>query len=238
MRLNETLIVIPYRNRGDERRGRNLRLVLDHLNPLACVTVMNDGGSGQDQFNRSRSYNRGVVAAQYGGFKTIIFNEADMIVPHHQLEKAVRAAAEGPGLVIPFTERRELDDETTDLYSQTKTDPFLLEPERTFKDGFSIGAVNVVSMETMKEVGQWDETFSGSWYDDNAMFRAFTIATGDADWIKGPSVHLWHMPAFGGDHLTTEDVAATQRNKDRYENQYLKARSAHDIRTLTAGGTL
>lgn len=238
MRLNETLVVIPYRNRGDERRTRNLRLVLDHMNPLACVTVMSDGGRDRDQFNRSRAYNRGVVAARHGGFTSIIFCEADMIVPHDQLAKGVREALASPGLVVPFTERRELSDEWTDVFSQTGSDPFLMEPEKVYDNGFSVGAVNIVSLRTMDLVGQWDETFSGSWYDDNAMARAFEIAAGDTDWIQGPSVHLWHMPAYGGEHLSDEDRAATERNRDRYENQYLRADSPDEIRVLTAGGSL
>ena len=112
--------------------------------------------------------------------------------------------------------------------------PVHLEPEDTVDNGASIGAVNIVSSATMRAVGQWDETFEGSWYDDTAMHRAFQVAAGEPRWVEGPGWHLYHLPGWTGEHLTDEDKAATARNSARW-NLYSEAATPEQIRELTMG---
>lgn len=238
--IENAAMVIPFRDRGDERRARNLRMVLRYYGDVfKDIFVQTDGRLGTEQFNRSAAYNRGVENARRSGADVIVFCEADMIVPYGQIKTGIRLASEQPGLVIPFTERCEIDDVATESLSQEWHDPFLIKPVTVYSNGFSMGAVNIVSMDTMHLIGQWDETFEGNGYDDNAMFRAFEIATRNkARYITGPSVHLWHVPGFAGEHLSDEDRSATDRNRIRFETQYQRARNYREIRLLTAGGTI
>ena len=81
--------------------------------------------------------------------------------------------------------------------------------------GKSIGAVNVVSRLTLQVTGGFTEATSGNWYDDNIIEEGFAYLTGNRTrWASGPAVHLYHLPGHSGDHLSGEDKAATQRNRD------------------------
>jgi hypothetical protein len=81
-------------------------------------------------------------------------------------------------------------------------------------NGKSIGAVNVVSRETLDLTGGFTEATSGNWYDDNIIEEGFTFLTGQPTrWVSGPAVHLYHLPGHKGDHLTDEDKNATYHNK-------------------------
>lgn len=221
---------MPYRNRGNERRELNLERVLEHLTGFD-VHVVDDGRTGDAQFNRSAAYNRGVAETR----GTVIFHEADMLVPHCQLVEAAWLAQERPGLVIPFRNYSALgEDDSVHILNHT-AEPADFEPVLFLADGFSMGAVGAASRVTLDAIGQWDECFEGAWFDDNAMFRAFEVAAGPARWVDGGAYHLWHLPGQDGDHLSDADRAATDRNRDRFEVLYQRAHTAEQIRSLTAG---
>lgn len=96
----------------------------------------------------------------------------------------------------------------------TESQIFELEPESVMSNGKSIGAVNVVSRETLELTGGFTEATSGNWYDDNIIEEGFAYLTSPTRWVNGPAVHLYHLPGWMGDHLSEEDRLATQRNKD------------------------
>lgn len=231
-------IVIPFRDRGtDGLRAANLAAVLGwwHGSPWT-VHVTNDGRSGDEQFNRSAAYNRGAAQAFAEGADVVVYTESDMLVPWQQIAAGIESARSATGLVVPFTSYRYLSEATSEI---VRPRPAIvleqpIEPESTMEGGASIGAVNIVSRETMAAVGQWDETFEGSWYDDTAMFAAFHHAAGPTRWVEGPGWHLFHQPGWTGDHLTEEDKAATERNRQRFE-LYKAATSPERIRELTGG---
>lgn len=228
-------VVIPWRLRdgGDMRRAANLEVVLawwwaHDFEPV----VQSDGLDGDAQFNRHRAYNRAVAA--FPETDVFVFTEADMLIHPSQIMAAVRLAHRRVGLVVPFTEYRYLSDSVTahirDTYHDMDTkhlaewwglsvkDPrsiFDMRPESMMNSGKSIGAVNVVSRETLDLTGGFTEATSGNWYDDNIIEEGFAFLTGNGtQWVKGPAVHLYHLPGWKGDHLTDEDKRATQRNKD------------------------
>lgn len=228
-----TAIVIPYRDRGtDPLRAANLHHILKHWATFpADVHVIDDGRVGTEQFNRSAAYNRGRTAA--GNVDIIVYAEADMILGHHNLQRAIDRAKQ-PGLVVPFTEYRYLSPRDSELV-RSETKPVTnCAPQQVMKNGTSIGAINVVSQQTLDLVGQWDEHFEGSWWDDTAMKRAFDIAAAPTRWITGPAWHLYHLPGWTGDHLTDADKAATIANQNRW-GLYKEATTATEIRNLTAG---
>ena len=225
-------VIIPFRDRGqDFRRGANKELVLDWwIAQGFSPAVVSDGGSGNQQFNRHKAYNRAVD--MFPGTDVFVFTEADMLIHPDQIVAACGLASAVPGLVVPFTQYRYLSDKTTTAlrdkgiqYGGKKPDwwqkdpgeegsVFTLTPESLMDDGDSIGAVNVVSRDTLNLTGGFTEQTEGNWYDDNITEEGFAALTGNnTRWVEGPAVHLYHLPGWEGDHLTMADRKATQRNK-------------------------
>lgn len=226
-------IYIPFRLRdgADMRRGANLNVVLGWWYSHGYEpVVVSDGGSGDAQFNRHRAYNTAV--AENPNEDVFVFSEADMLIHPDQIEEAKDKALTASGLVVPFTEYRYLsdkvtahirdcytdlpDDELAEWWSLPVSDPFSvfdMRPESVMKDGKSIGAVNVVSRKTLYTTGGFTESTSGNWYDDNIVDEGFAFLTRRTRFVRGPAMHLYHLPGWTGDHLTPEDRAATQHNK-------------------------
>ena len=225
-------VVIPWRDRGtDPRRAANLDVVLGWwyahgYDPL----IVDDGLEGAAQFNRHRAYNRAVSGNP--GTDVFVFTEADMLIHPNQIKQAVAHANDRMGLVVPFTEYRYLSDESTawtrDQYHDLppnmlaewwarepgdKHSIFQMTPESVMRHGKSIGAVNVVSAETLRQTGGFTEATHGNWYDDNIIEEGFAYLTNPTRWVKGPATHLYHLPGWKGDHLSDEDKRATAHNK-------------------------
>lgn len=225
-------VVIPFRDRGiDPRRQQNLDVVLawwwaHGFDPV----VQADGGEGNDQFNRHRAYNAAVE--RFPETDVFVFTEADMLIHPDQITQAVHKAAESPGLVVPFHEYRYLADLTTEairqrhaLYSaealaewwalppEHPSSVFRVVPESTMGGGRSIGAVNVVSRETLRITGGFTEMTQGNWYDDRIIEEGFAFLAAPTRWVSGSAVHLYHLPGWKGDHLTDEDRRATEFNR-------------------------
>lgn len=234
--MTKIALIIPFRDRGiDPLRKANLERVLEHWRPYTKTALaIDDGREGDAQFNRSAAYNKGVRRRRVA--EVFIFTESDMILDYGQIDKAVQMALEAPGLVVPFTQYRYLSPRDSERVRAGEIAPEDCTPESTMDNGRSIGAVNVVSRETLNLIGQWDESFEGNWYDDNAMQRAFEVCAGPTRWVDGPAHHLYHLPGWKGSHLTDEDKAATARNKARY-GLYQRAETPERIRELTAGLT-
>lgn len=240
-------VAIPFRDRGtDWRRQSNLTRALQHWDAHGIhAHVFDDGLTGP--FNRSASYNR---AAKELTADIIVYSEADLIVPIEQIEQGVQLAAEALGLVVPFSRFMALTPEasetirkpvccgnafcTFERHSPAESDAVQVRGE--YK---SIGAVNIVSRETIAAIGRWPEEFSGAWFDDDACERAFSVCCGPTRFVDGPGYHLHHLPGASMrerlEHLSDEDRAATARNKARYE-LYRQATTPEQIRELTTGG--
>lgn len=238
-----TVFIVPWRDRGDPARKRNLEAVAAHLDRsrLGRVWISGDGGVGPAPFNRSRAYNRGVAACPAA--EVYVFCEADLLVPAAQLRAGIKLAVQQPGLVIPFSEYRYLSEKSTVAVCSGLTDPFTCTPQRVMADGRSVGACNIVSASTMLAVGSWDEQFCGWGYDDRAMEHAFGVVTGHSTrFVAGPAAHLWHRPGWavggrfaGGAHrLTKAEQTATHLNENRWR-RYQRATTVNAIRALTAG---
>lgn len=231
----KTKVIIPFRLRenADLRRSANLKTVLTWWWMHGFTpAVQSDGLDGDAQFNRHRAYNSAVE--EYPDADVYVFSEADMLIPIKQVMDAIAVAYSRNGLVVPFTQYRYLADKTTehirnyfadgeseevanwvDLPTDSLSSLWQIQPESTMDNGRSIGAVNVVSRETLLMTGGFTEATSGNWYDDRIVEEGFTFLTGaPTAYIDGPAVHLYHLPGWKGDHLTDEDRAATQRNKD------------------------
>lgn len=224
-------VIIPFRDRGiDPRRAANLEVVqawwyAHGFDPK----VVSDGLEGDAQFNRHRAYNR--AASGNEDADVFVFTEADMLIHPDQIHLAARQAQMQLGLIVPFTEYRYLSDEMTatvrDRYHDWEPEwiatsiqegwPFNLYPESVMRNGRSIGAINVVSRDTLDLTGGFTEATSGNWYDDNIIEEAFAFLAAPTRWVSGPAVHLYHLPGHKGAHLTARDKQATLHNKMRLQ---------------------
>lgn len=205
-------LVIPFRDRGhDPLRAANLRRVLGWWKSAGVfVNVVSDGRDGDQQFNRSAAYNRGAELA--ANADVIVYTEADMLIPFEQIAEGIRLAAQTPGLVVPFDLYAYLSPEDSERVRNGE-DPAGFTPEKTIANGRSIGAVNIVSRETLTLMGGYSEQTEGSWYDDRIAQRQAEVCAGPTHWIAGPAYHLYHLPGWTGTHLSDEDKAATARNR-------------------------
>lgn len=228
--------VVPFRDRGtDPLRQANLDYVVDYLTglDLGPVSVCSDGLDGDAQFNRSRAYNNGLALIDADVFT---FCESDMIVSKHQLTEGISLADQAPGLVVPFISYYYISNADSMMIRNGTQQPHESVPESVMDFGSSVGAVNTLSRGTIAAIGQWDEIFEGSWYDDRAMALAFTKCCGPTRFINGVVRHLYHLPGWEGPHLTTGDKAATRRNRERLR-LYMRASTPARVRELTAGAT-
>lgn len=210
--MAEAAVLIPFRDRGiDPLRQANLDRVLDWWADSPWTPhVVGDGREGDAQFNRSAAYNRGVAHVSADVY---VFTESDMLIPVEQVAAAAEMAAETHGLVVPFTEYHYLSEDASEAVRTGASGPRDFDAERVKGGGRSIGAVNVVSRETLALVGGYTERTEGNWYDDDIMGHAFEVCAGPTRWVDGPAWHLYHLPGWKGDHLTVEDRAATARNR-------------------------
>jgi hypothetical protein len=227
-------VCIPFRDRGrDPLRAKNLECALKSWDGLDVV-VVDDGRTGDEQFNRCAAYNR---AAQQTDADVLVYAESDMLISHSQIREAVRLAAGAPGVVVPYTKYCYLS-EADSQKVRDGADPAGMTPELTIPNEHRnwprTGPINVMSRATLAAIGCWDEKFEGCWWDDRAMRRAFDIAAGPTRFVNGPAFHLYHLPGWTGPHLTDEDREATQRNMIRYAS-YVRATTSDEIRALTAG---
>lgn len=228
-------LIIAFRDRGsDHHRAANLASAVrwwrDHgVEPL----VVDDGRSGTEQFNRSAAYNRGAAMTTA---PVLVYSEADMLVPMDQILEAVELATEEPGLVIPFSRFMSMDKDDSCRVRDRTLHPFDAKAEQVRGDCQSIGAVNVMSRDSLSMIGQFDSVFSGHAYDDDATELAFRICCGPTRFVRGPGWHQWHVPGafYATPESTEQDRAATERNRQRYE-LYRAATTPERIRELTGG---
>lgn len=243
--------IIPFRLRkgGDWRRAANKDAAVDYLNSLGLdPQVADDGRTGTEQFNRSAAYNRGIAANPDAD--VFVFYETDLIVPEHQLNEGIELACESDGLVVPFSKFLALNDADSMRVRDSAAYGGLpidlcesFESTQVRGDYQSIGAVNIVSRSSIDAIGGgYDEGFAGAWFDDDCMEMAFKVCCGPTRFVDGPGWHMYHLPGaatgsglYADDsHLTDEDRAATEANRQRWL-RYKKARTPEAIRGLISG---
>jgi hypothetical protein len=227
-----TAVVIPFRSRGtDWRREANLQRALEHWAGAGIYAhVFDDGRTGDQQFNRSACYNKAFRELNADVF---VFSEADLLPPIRQVDDGIEMAREIPGLVVPFSRFMAITDRDSQRVREHLISPVEASAQQVRGNRESIGAVNIVSRETVEAIGQYDENFSGAWFDDDAMEIAFRICCGPTRFVEGNGYHLFHLPGTG-EHVTDADRAATAANQARHQ-LYLRAQTPADIRELTVG---
>lgn len=228
-------VVIPFRDRGNDwRRHANLNRALEHWAKAGIYAhVFDDGRSGDEQFNRSACYNRAVRELKAD---TFVFSEADLLVPIVQIDQGIELAQQSLGLVVPFSHFMAMESDDSERVRAHCISPAEAFAQQVREPYTSIGAVNIVSRESVEAIGQYDEGFEGAWYDDDAMNIAFTVCCGRyTRFVDGPGYHQYHLPGAQGEHLTDADRAATAANQARFERYRHSHMTPTRIRELTAG---
>ena len=243
--MTDFAVIIPHRDRGlDPNRVANLHTAVacwrsNGVEPI----VVSDGRKGDAQWNRSTAYNRG---ASLSDADVLVYAEADILLPVEQVHKAVAMAAEAPGLVVPFSKFMALTEEYTPRVREIAstgrvergTDVLPEFAEQVRGDRKSIGAVNVVSRDSLRLIGGgYDEEFEGHAYDDDSMEIAFRTCAGPTRFVDGPAWHQWHVPGafYATSESTVADRAATASNRSRWELYRAAAGDPDRIRELTGG---
>lgn len=142
-------VIIPFRDRGkDPLRPANLRRVLMGMEGLYRIHVVDDGRSGYESFNRSAAYNRG---ADMVDADVLIYCESDLLVDPIQIREAVALASLTPGLVVPFSRFMAIAPEDSVRVRDLELEPEEAVSHQVRGDRQSIGAVNVVSRESLTD---------------------------------------------------------------------------------------
>jgi len=226
-------LISAFRDRGkDPNRKANLDSALTWWEDHGITPIMvDDGRSGEDHWNRSAAYNRG---AQLSAADVLVYSEADMLLPVDQIHQGVQLATEAPGLVVPFSRFMAMTEHDSNLVRERQLHPSQAAAEQIRGDRQSIGAVNIVSRETLATIVRFDEKFEGHAYDDDATERALSICAGPTRFIDGPAWHQWHVPGafYATPESTRSDRQATARNKARW-GLYRGVRTPDQIRKLT-----
>lgn len=174
--------IIPFRDNAN--REASLHRVTAHLEEFCDeVIVCDDGGS---PFSRGASINAG---AEKATAETFIICDADVLVPHRQIQQAL-ALGYDEGMVLPFSEYRYLNKQHT-VAVQRGAEPTLgMLPKFTVSN--SVGGCMVIDSFAFWAVGGFDPRFRGWGSEDRAFHAAVDTLVGSVLRIDGPMFHLWH----------------------------------------------
>jgi hypothetical protein len=241
MTSSDVPVFIPFRLRvgSDTRRLRNLRQVMRWWSANGMLPILvSDGGQGDEPFNRHRAYNTAVE--ENPDLDVFVFSEADTLIHRDQILKAVDMALAMDGLVVPYTKHLYTSDRTagficraTESMEDYEVDEWFRLPsndvrsvfdlrfERIMESGESVGAVNVVSRNTLNTTGGYTEMTSGNWYESTITEAAFAALTRKTRFVTGPAVHLYHLSSDDSEAAASnKKILATVRRMIRQGDRY------------------
>lgn len=226
-------IVIPFRP-ASQQRQEIFDFVLTRYTGYWPEAELIIADSEDDEFSRGASINRGVERAEGD---IIVLADADTICNPRALEQATYMCAVSKRWVLPYG--------TTGYYN---LDPFFSEEvlardalAEISPDDENFGYVHrieswsgllVMTKEAFNAVNGFDERFQGWGYEDNAFRLAMDVLWGPYLRVEDENVfHIYHdVPedgAFNSPNL--------QKNRDRYYNKYMKARTPDQMKRLVEG---
>ena len=174
-------IIIPWRDSGCAGRRKAFDYIYSHMKDYDPIIV----DDNSKLFSRGGSRNLGAGLSDSDVF---LFLDADMFVPHSQIDKALLLAKNG-SIVQAFTKFYYL--------TQTETESVYLNNTMIYNDlylsaNFAVGGAICMTKEIFFDYGGYDNNFSGWGYEDSDLLATREKAGISIDRIEGSGVHLWH----------------------------------------------
>lgn len=203
-RFEGVAICIPW-TPGDEHRNRSHDWTVNYWRTLGLPVFEGVDRTGGRWPNRAAMRNDAARQALDAGADVLVFADADTFAAADQLSTGVAAAREHGVLVMPFRRYHRLTRQASAEILRHTTPP-----DRTLANlvaasdrrGENVGwsdrhdaGVIIVTADTWRTVGGYDERFT-RWGDEDRCFRvACDTLAGPAIRIDGAAIHLWHPPA-------------------------------------------
>jgi hypothetical protein len=182
-------VVIPWRV-SRTHKPRRLEVCIAALRaalpPKAGIRAFD---SGHQPFNRAASRNGGVSESTAD---VLVVCDGDAVVQPAPLLAAVAAAGDGR-LHLPYTEVRLLTQDGSE-HVQLGNDPHDARVWHT--NPYSVGGCVVVSRDTWRAAGGWDERFTNWGFEDTAFWAAVDTLLGTTR-HEGTLYDLWHIDKRG-----------------------------------------
>jgi hypothetical protein len=181
-------VVIPWRV-SRTHKPRRLEVCVEALRaalPYARVRVFD---SGHQPFNRAASRNAGVMDCDG---EILVVCDGDAIAEPAPLLEAVHAVDDGR-LHLPYMAVRLLTQDGSE-HVQLGDDPQDARVWHTNPN--SVGGCVVVSRDTWRTVGGWDERFTNWGFEDTAFWAAIDTLFGTTR-HEGTLYDLWHIDKRG-----------------------------------------
>lgn len=195
-------ICIPWR--PTESREPLLPVVLEELERQLPDAKVYLADSGHEPFNRSASRNQAVDEAEMDGCDVVVITDADTVLLG-ALREVVEAAYADGRAHLAYTEYLGLAWKGSLQFIRTR-DRFGCLTDFASED--SIGAFQVMTPETFRAVGGYDESFIGWGYEDTDFaIRAKFVRH------SGSCVALWHER--DEDHIVRADA-----NRERFQAKH------------------
>lgn len=189
-------------------------------------TDIRPADSGHQPFNRAASRNTGVAQCDA---EIVVVCDGDAIAEPQPLRAAIDAAEDGK-LHLPYTAVRLLTQDGSE-HIHLGTPP--ADARIDHINPFSVGGCVVVSRDTWRAVGGWDERFTGWGFEDTAFWAAVDTFFGTVR-HEGTLYDLWHINKRGiGSPLWRTGLALCDRYTDaRGKPQAMRALLAERMETV------
>lgn len=193
-------IIVPWRPAGCEHRQAAFDYIRQHMRGYTLLIA----DDNSEPFSRAGSKNLG---ASMSAQDVLFFLDADMLVPHEQIDAAIELARTA-GLVVAFDRYIYINKEITKLVLTDNIELFNVPAQYTAS--FPVGGAVAVRRDLFPG---YDTDFIGWGMEDVALVEALHWQGIELQRIAGPAVHLWHPG-----HMRDDNVINNERI---YRQKYL-----------------
>jgi GT2 family glycosyltransferase len=199
----QVAICVPWNDTDDEWRRASWTWCYRWWTSNAFTVYTGNGPS------RSAMRNAAAADAIADGFNVLFFADADTWVPINQVVHAATAALAEQRLVHAFDTYTRLQSAATKTHmASDRPDVNRLSRLGSRQRNHMSGA-SAISVQLFKDLGGYDERFTGWGFEDRAFDYAARTIGGSVGRITGPAIHWFHNPADGKELRPSKDDFAT-----------------------------
>lgn len=214
--VHDCSYVIAFRNDDAGLRLANLLAVIKHVQQVPNVDIVvvecdetrhvpelanirHEFLQYSGPFNKSWAMNIGFTLTHA---PVVAFGDADLIAPHKAITTSIRATLQRFGAAKPFGRVMDLPHEHTTAFLEEGTlpDAVITTEELIREDGEDLpycGGLFMIRRELFKEIGGYDERFSGWGGEDDALSIKLRRRGVELGIMSGEvAYHLWHGRAL------------------------------------------